>query len=719
MIGQLALALALVLMQCIAGGYLWQVARRGQAPLLESLGVGLAMGTALAALSGVLLWNWLPVWGWTVPIALAIALAIALKAVRGNVYGNHTNQLAADPEAHAARSRRVDRQSAIALVIALALGGFALLANLRSYPLSWTGMQSNYHPDMLFFEGLSTSLAHFGPFDSIFMVGSEMRYHWLTYAWSGQLSQSIDAQSFLVLTRVLPLTSLVGAVVLSIAWTRRITAYRWAPTIAAVLIVSGGYVGATYGTILNFDSPSQQLATVWLLGLSLALWQLVRGSQESRLALMAPIIVLLGAAATLGKVSTGIAALGAWGFVAVIASIRRERWAVRAWIGLLSAAVGCGVVYLAFIAGPAEGGGLGLGSLLNKASSVQGLNPTDASWGIMLGTGFLLLAMAARWLGLSWLIASPITRWQPLTTYGVGLVLVSVATVLLVSGGLNDTWFALAASAPLSVISSVGIAHALERTVPQMRWLPPWPVAAAVLAGMLVSAVVSWIWTLAPGHDPFLRWAGPLTGFIGAAAIAYLIASIWRAQADGHFWRFTVVLALVTMTVMAGGARLLGVASSSFGVQAEGGLNASEFVPILPFLQARDLTVVTQWSQAQREAGQWLGDHSDAHALVVTNVNYSPLVPALSGRQTLISGIQYQAPYGRAAMLPEVLAREGYSVDFINSPVAPTFARMCQFGVTWAWLDPRRTPTRDWEPFASVTYSAPDVILLKLDPSAC
>lgn len=711
MIGQLTLALALVLLQSATGAYLWQIARRGQAAVLELIGVGLALGTALASLAGVLLWNWLPVWGWAVPTALAAMLAIALKLTHGSVYGTGTTPV---PSRY-----RIDRQSAVALVIAFALGGFALLANLKSYPLSWSGMQSTYHPDMLFFEGLSTSLAHFGPYDSIFMVGSELRYHWLTYAWSGQLSQSIDAQSFLVLTRVLPITSLVGAVAISIAWTRRITAYRWAPTIAAVLIVSGGYVGATYGTILNFDSPSQQLATVWLLGLSLALWQLVRSVHESRLLVMTPIIVLLGAAATLGKVSTGIAALGAWGFVAVIASIRREDWARRAWIGFLGAAVGCGAVYLAFIAGSAEGGGLGLGSLLNKASSVQGLNPTDARWGIALGTGFLLLAMAARWLGLGWLIARPATRWQPLTTYGVGLVLVSVATVVLISGGLNDTWFALAASAPMSVISAVGIAHALERNVPQMRWLPPWPIAAAVFAGVVISVLVAWIWSFAPGHDPFLRWAAPLTAFLCAGLAAFIIARIWHSQVEGHVWRFTLVLALISLTVMAGGARMLGFASTSFGVQSEGGLSTTEFVPILPFIQTLDLIPVTQWSDSQRAAGEWLNEHTDAQALVVTNIAYSPMVAALSGRQTLISGIQYQAPYGPPEMLPQVLTREADSTDFIDGPSAQTFAAMCQYGVDYAWIAPARTGSRSWEPFATTVFTSSDAMVVRMNPSAC
>ncbi|MDP2014777.1 MAG: hypothetical protein Q8L05_11185, partial [Actinomycetota bacterium] len=500
--------------------------RRGRAHIVEVLGIGLALGTAAAALSGVLLWQWLPLWGWALPSVIAFVLAFILQWRFDSILGR-SGSSSSTPTGR--RWFAIDRPSLVALLIALALGAIALASSIGSYPLTWSGTLSSYHPDMLFFEALSTSLAHFGPSDSIFSNnifagGNELRYHWLTYAWSGQISQVVDAQPFLVLTRVLPVTALVGSVLIAVAWTRRLTAMRWAPTIAAVLIVTGGYVGATYGTILNFDSPSQQLATVWVLALCLALWQVVAHSQATRLLPLLAVIVLLSAAATLGKVSTGIVALAAWGFVSVVALLRRELWAARAWAALTCAGIGAATVYFAYLSGSAEGGGLGLGSLLNKASSVQGLNPTDARWGILLGTGFLLLAMAARWIGLVWLVGSRSTRWQPVTIFGLGLVVASVASVLLISGGLNDTWFALAASAPLSIISAVGIAHALQAIAPRMRWAPTGPVVAAVVVGIFASVLIAVIWTFGPGHSPFLRWAGPMLAyvlaFVGALAIA-------------------------------------------------------------------------------------------------------------------------------------------------------------------------------------------------------
>ncbi|MDO8733439.1 MAG: hypothetical protein Q7L55_12855 [Actinomycetota bacterium] len=716
MIRELFYAFAVVLLQTISGAYFWQLVRRGRAHLIESLGAGLAVGTATASLSGVLLWQWLPLWGWALPSVLALLIAIGLQLRFGNYLGTRSSDAPSDLP----RSRlSIDRSSLVALVIALGLGAIALVSSIGSYPLNWTGTLGSYHPDMLFFEALSTSLAHFGSSDSIFMAGAEIRYHWLTYAWSGQISQIVDAQPFLVLTRVLPVTALVGAVLICVAWTRRLTTNRWAPTIAAVLIVTGGYVGATYGTILNFDSPSQQLATVWVLALCLALWQVAASNEDSRLALLLLAILGLSAAATLGKVSTGIVALAAWGLVAVVASVRREAWAARAWAAMAAAGIGAALVYFAFISGSAEGGGLGLGSLLNKASSVQGLNPTDARMGIVLGTGFLVLAMSARWIGLVWLLGSRSSRWQPATVFGLGLVIVSIASVLLISGGLNDTWFALAASAPLSIISAVGIAHVLPSIAPRMRWVPTWPIAAAIAVGVLASVLIAWIWTFGPGQSPFLRWAGPLTAFLLAFAGAFLIASIWRSQSGNHFARFVIAISLVSLTVMAAGARVLGVSSSSFGIQAQGGISSSEFVPITPFIIAKDLVPVTSWTDHEREAGRWLDVHAEERDVVATNITYSPLVPALAGRRTLMSGIQYQAPYGRPSMLQSIMDREILSLDFVNNPGVQTALNLCNSAVTWVWIDPHRTPTRNWAPFASIEFNSPDAIIVKLDTSDC
>ena len=252
------LALGIVVVQAATGAFWWRVARGPSVRVLEAAGMGLALGTAVATLSGVLLVGIAPAgWGWLLPtLVTLVAAPFVIRRTPGLL-----------------RTWRATawRPALMALVVSAALGLASIAVNLRNYPLQSSGVISTYHPDMPFFEAFSTSLARFGPGDSIFMAGAELRYHWFSYAWAGQLAESAGTGPFVVLTRILPVIALVGAVLIAVSWTQRLSRGFWAPTLAGVLIVFGGYVGASYGTILNFDSPSQALTTMWMLGLCLAL----------------------------------------------------------------------------------------------------------------------------------------------------------------------------------------------------------------------------------------------------------------------------------------------------------------------------------------------------------------------------------------------------------------------------------------------------------------
>lgn len=695
------LALLLLALQAGCGALAWQALRRGRAPWLEAIGMGTALGTAVSGLSGVVLWGRMPLWLGTLGPLLAIGVVSAVL-LRSRLQG----------------STRSTNGARIGAGVGLLSGAAALLANLGAYPLTWTGTVTTYHPDMLFFEALSRSLATYGPNDSIFMAGADLRYHWLSYAWSGQLAEISGADPFVVLTRVLPVACLVSVTLLAASWTSRLTRVAWAPAIAALLIVMGGYVGATYGTILNIDSPSQAMSSAWLLALAFATWQSLRRHVSQRLFLaLLFVLFVLGAAATLGKASSGLVGVGAWGFAALLGTVLRTPWWRRAWLAFAAMALGAAWVTLDFIAGSAEGGGVGLGGLLDKASSVQGLNPTTSPRGIVLGTLILVLAMAPRWAGLVWLLRSPRSRHSVLTLFSTGLVVVAVLTVLLVSGGLNDTWFALAASAPLAVASSVGLARGVQSVTGRTGWWPGRSVVLAAAGGVLLSVVVLLLWLRGPDSTPALRWTAPIVALAGAVLIGAVLRATGRP--DAPVTRTWLVLTLVVLTTLACEGRLLGIASDRFAVQAATGFNRIEFSMTGPLVPSLDDQWPREFSAAQAEAGAWLEEHAGVHELVATNLTYGPLVPALSGRQTYLTALRYQAPYGRRSLLDEVIRREEASWAFIDAPSAATVGPLCSDGVQWIWVDPTRTDTRAWVPYASVAHETADATILRLDRSAC
>lgn len=695
---------AVVGVQTWGGAYLWRLIGGRRISNTEMLGMGMALGTALAVLAGLIVHvTGLGNWGWWLPSIAALAVW-AVRRSRGT---------ALTPV------RPVDSPGLTALVVGAGVALIALWLNVVRYPLSWKGTWSSYHPDMLFFEALSTSITRLGPLDSIFLAGGTIRYHWLVYAWAGQVSLATGAEPFVVLTRALPFVVSAIAVLLAVAWTRRLTSVGWAPTLAVLLIITGGYVGASYGTILNFDSPSQAFTSAWLIALAIAFLRLVRSSSSrtQQLGLLAAVLIWSFAIAG-GKVSTAAIAAASTAFVAVIGLVLRAAWWRSAMAGTAMIVIGSIAGFWLIVSGSADPGGLRLGQLLDRASSVQGLNPIPGSLGILAGTAILIIAISFRWWGTLWLVGSPRSRWNPASLLAAGLALTAIGSIVMISGGLNDTWFALAASAPLSILSAAGVARAAAAIgAADVRIRPSRTVVLATVAALVVSGMTIALWaTGGSGGNVWQstqRWLGPLVALALVIAVAALLAR--SASLTGRLvtrWFALVLLVAVTAAVP---FRLLGFAGSAFGVQPETGLSADAFVPKDPFIDAADTQAIVAWSDEWNEAGKFLRAGVSNGELVATNVTFSPIVPALSGVATFVSGIQYQAPYGRVDQLPELISREQQVLDFVADPTEAGLQGLCAQGVRWLWIDPTRSvPNREF-PGVEVAVDRDSVRIYRLD----
>ncbi|MDD2859059.1 MAG: hypothetical protein PHU75_10350 [Candidatus Nanopelagicales bacterium] len=694
--------------ESLAGYAVWSSLVRRRA-IAADIGMALALGLAFSTISALLVQlAGLGSWGWALPAVLAAGWWV-IRRLRG---------ASRRPSAAA----RVDRSTGVGLATALVLGLGGLAFNLRNYPLAWDGSWGRYHNDMLFFEALSTSLADLGPLHSIFMSGGVIRYHWLVYAWSGELTQAAGASPFVVLTRVLPLVTVLATSTLAIAWARRLTRVVWVPALAVVLILIGGYVGATYGTILNFDSPSQAMTVVWLLALALVvtLWCRRTALRAPATAAFVLVLVVLGFMLAGGKVSSGAVAVGATVFAALAGLVLRAPWWRRAMLAAAAVTVGAAAAFVLIVSGSADPGGLKLFSPLDRASSVQALNPIAGHLGIALGTGVLIIAIAVRWAGLVWLGAAPSTRRSVDTWLGFGFAAVSVATVVAISGGLNDTWFALAASAPLAVLSAAGVGRAATAVHPPSGgWLPRGPVLAALAVGLALSALATVLWlTGGSGGNVFVsspRWLGPVLAVVGAIVVAALLARMRGLQ--GTFRVRWLALAIVILVGASTVGRFTGVGTDLVGRQP--GRSDDAFTPKVPFVTSYDTQAITSWTSDQVAAAAWLRANTPQDALVATNITLSPLVPALTQRPTYASGITYQAPYGLPRNLGPLLTQEWVSWWFLQDLAPKAHELLCSAGVDYLWVDPTRTKRRDWSPYATIVHQTPDTIILRLDPSRC
>ena len=689
--GTEAIALFVIISIQAWGGWAILRPKRFTDSMLGQIGLSLAIGTALSAMAGIAVRAFVDTtWGWIVP-ALIGTLMFFIHRQRDQRATPHPAP---------------DRGVVVAVVSGLVIGLLGLGISMRSYPLTWTGLWGGYHSDMLFFEAVGSSLADWGPLASIFSPDSVIRYHWLTYAWTGFLNESAGAAPFVSLTRVLPLVTLLSAVLIAATWTRSLTKSTWAPTLAVALIVTGGYAGASYGTILNFDSPSTALTSVWLMA---AIWIALRCVERANVSLsQMTLIGLLSAAMTAGKVSAGFLLLSSLFVITAIGLLRKSPWRSTALTILFAGMLGAAAGYLLVVFGSADPGGLDVLSWIDRASSVQGLNPLPGYLGAALGTLILALAVIPRWAGIVWFVWNHETRWTPMVGAALGLAIGGLAPLILVSGGVNETWFALAASAPLAVLSAAGIGRFTDSIKSQSGWKSR--MAFAFLAAFLLWVVIWALWNSGPSGgnvwENTWRWAGPIVAIIGSIAIGWLL-SIRMGVTHA-----ALGMSLLIMVLIAVPGRLLALGPAGSGNQP--GTRGDLFSPTEPFTTAIDSTTLYAWSDTQVQAAQWLRSNSTLNDLIATNITYSPLVPALTGRQTYVSGILYQAPYGWPDQIGTLLMREEESWTFIDDPSLETWEPLCLAGVAYLWIDPNRTEGTSWHEFGDVTFQAPDVVILRI-----
>lgn len=698
-----------VVVQTFAGVLIWTKIS-GHRGLLELMGMGIALGIAMAAVTGVIFVSTgLSVFGCFLPAA-----AICL----GELFSRYRHR--ADSATGASPSS-ISTREMLALMVGLGLGLISLILNVRHYPLEWSGTWSGYHLDMPFFEALSNSLAQVGARGSVFMPGAEMRYHWLSYAWSGQLTAVTGAEPFVVLTRIFQYSTVVASVCLVVSWTSSVTRRLWSPTLAVLLLLLGGYIGVVNGSVLNFDSPSQSMGVVWLLASSIASLTFVRSSAtlgKSDFVAWLALLGFLGFVTTGGKISSAAPLIVALGLAAGVGVFRHAPWGRRAVQAFVAAACGALVAYIVMFAGANGGGGLALGALIDRTSSQQGINPVEGYLGVVLGTAILLLAVSLRWAGAVWLAVASPRRTSPDVIFAVGLMAVGLIAIVLFNG-FNEIWFAAAASAPLAVFSAEGFEEALDHLKMPKKRSTATLVLMALVAAVAIFAIVWMLWATGPAGGGYWRgtwrWAGPL------AALALGVAAGWgvsRFAGDnrrklGIFAGFTLVLVLVAMP-----GRLLGVGSGQVGVPPSLSPDLFSF-GIAPSVRGHDEKLFPDIPWEFLQAGQWVREHAKASDLLATNLTFGPLVPAVTGLATFASGIQYQAPYGRPAVAAELLRRDDEIWKFVNFPSLTTVVPLCASGVRWIWVDPTETSTRSWEPFANVAFSNDVATILEMDPHSC
>jgi len=621
--------------------------------------------------------------GWLVPTVI-VALIALLKT---RLIFSHLRKL------------NLPRNQSVAVFVGLFIGLILLVINWVRTPLS--AIRAGGSVDMYFFEALSKGISEFGPAQSILMTGGQLRYHWFSYGWAGDLTSIANLESFVSLNRILPVVALIGVVFLAASWAGKIqigkaTSSWWVPSLAVILIVFGGYSGALYGVILNFDSPSQALTTVWLLALVVLFLEGLRSRSRKSLIATGILVAFMTVTTTGGKASHAIVALGGFGFVWLIGIVLRLKWWRKATLLLVFSVFGFVVTYLWVLAGVGIGENLAE-SILVRASTWQGLDPVTGRWGPLLGTVALLLAVVTRLSGIAWLARTTRERTSPEFLFGVGALAAGTLALLALRGGINDLWFLLAASAPLAVLSAYGVGQAQNWLQPLVKRGFVYSILIAIIASM-VSLLLSRNWNFSTSPSDFFLLPGIVYWFSIVGLWGIVAVSAWlfvrqfqglaRSRKLGAFTAITLS-ALVFTSVFTRPAVLWTQTrelTTEMGiVTPEVGSNDAESV-------VNSDPEISSLLDSQLAAATWLRNNAQRDRIVATSNPGSSFIPALTGNQMFLAGERYQLGLGASGEGQEIEGRSALSRSLISESSAIATQELCQAGVSYLWLEAEDPP---------------------------
>ena len=584
------------------------------------------------------------------------------------------------------------------------------------------------------------------------LVGEPVRYHWLSYGWIGSLTEASGVADFVVMTRVFPVLMVIAATLVAASWARLLSRIWWVPGLAALLVVAGGYVGASQGVALTYDSPSTAYAVVLGLTFGVVFTLAWRADEVS---VRGPFLLLLGLVsfALVGAkvsqavvIAVGVAAVALWsvfsGFVA------------RSWPIVLSSAAGMVLGYWVFLAGVAgDETNIGVSGTQQHASTFQGLDPFSGGAGIVLGTGALLLAILPRWIGAAWLRREAPAEFA----FAWGLAAAGIGTLAVLRSGTNAAWFALASTALLAVLSAVGLSVALSRvgySFSRVRWRRD-PVVWAVIAAIVINAVVLFTYALAAVSGASVLWRGPVLAWLLAMGVAVLLARL-RALSGGFLLRWaalvTVVITITSVGARANGSIVWGVAHSRATPAVQDFIRFfdpdAQFTYSTAESDAMPQSGAMRWSGALRAAGarstddhrgasqgvarrsgiiQWTPSMNDAALLLrdrvssdeiigVSQASLQPFLVIVSDQRTWISGLPYSTGYTTAEGLATGDQRLAAMSNLLAAPDDASVQQLLVAGVRWLWITPESFDALPrLAPWTQVVVSDSDVVVLRLN----
>jgi len=566
--------------------------------------------------------------------------------------------------------------------------------------------------DIPFLESLAYSVNRWGPRKNVSAFGTELSYHWFALAWSGMTTQLSGAQSWTVLTIMLPIVvcTTIGLLVWGMVYEA---------TTSSVLATIGAASVLLLRDVVSVTSPTHMFSFTIMFVLVL---MMKRWLETHTITFQAVVTAALLLFCLFGsKVSTGATFSAGAGLMILISSNLKLRTRL---VALSSSGIAVLLSYLFFFGdGPHSVGH----QLKPGFSNVGGLILVDRT----LGGGSLHFALELFTQSLYFLpelsgvfLLFAFRNYVLINSFQKYLVM-SIASGFILArfldGGGTESYF-MHVTFPIATILIIVTFTAVWK-LPSCA-LSHRQMTFILASGFLLGFVRRWITQVVISHRSYSVIERSIP-FIALYAVAFGIA-IFLGQRFPRSTRrlmFALSFCLLLASSISGEQvqRRYSFAKSAFNATSG---NGPEFV------KWNHLT----GSPDQISAIRWIIDNTPSNDILATNrrclqidfcgVPKWYLLSALAKRELLLEGNST----GLSNDDPWVDERKILSEEFVISPNKSMANRLYALGVRWHYVELNylETPSgwepldlaqkRTWEPWAKVVFRNDTVLVLQILP---
>ena len=552
--------------------------------------------------------------------------------------------------------------------------------------------------DHIFSEQMSWSLAHLGVFNNSSALGTPIKYHWLSLAWSGLVSRVSGVGPWNVNLVAVPIVTFLILSLIFVALVHKYWHLKWVVFLSPLLLLATD----DPSTILRFYSngaTTNLLPHIWLAATA---FLLIRFTFEHDWRFRSA-IAILSAATVLGKGPSGVVLLGGLTSLLIYGIIFRRNRDNRPLIGTsVIAIIAIVATYLLFIN---DSNNISYSPSWAQVRSLFPFPlladvPDGSKLALPIGSLFFLTFLCRRFFIIIFCKPRSAIKSAP-----YWLILGSCAAGMLsfVLYNLGGTQYFLNAA---FTIGAMGTVYFLANYVEPLHINNFWK--QNTKRNYLIGASV-WMGLLFLLHQSRSVLE---QNFYSVNTFTYLIPLAV----------FVVTLALVLIQKQATGTN----EHTKYSRIAQLGLviftlaTFSSFIHRIDFSPPAPSNSVTSEiaSAGEIEALSWINKHLPQSAILATNRSLcessvsctsqsgSHLVSAISQRRVLLEGPRFIPP----AVLPDgtytswALDRAKASLEFISTPNQVNTQQLADYGVTDVYVSKTTQLPTTWEPWAKIIF---------------